>query len=206
MASHFFGYLSRMKYINRWSLMRNSRAENLCEHSLEVAVVAHALAVLSTERLGREVDAGRLALYALYHDCSEILTGDLPTPVKYQNPEIREAYKRLESLAGGRLVAMLPEDLRESYRPYFQPPADTYERRLLAAADKISALIKCVQEEKTGNREFTRAKQTLLEAVHAMKLPAAEMFLAEFLPAYSLTLDELDETPPNQGIHTKTEK
>ncbi len=190
----FYAMLSRMKYIERWSLMRNTREENICEHSHEVAVLAHSLALLHNRRYGGHADPGRCALLALYHDAPEILTGDLPTPVKYDNPAIRDAYRQVESVATDRLLSMLPADLREDYAPLLRESEGTEEeRRLVKAADKLSALIKCVEELKQGNREFARARAATEQAVRAMKLPAADCFLDEFLPAYELTLDELGE-------------
>ena len=189
MASPFYAMLSRMKHIDRWALMRNIRRENLCEHSQDVAVIAHALAVLTNTRFGGSVDEGKCALIALYHDASEIITGDLPTPVKYDNPVIRDAYKQLESVACDKLISMLPEDLRECYRPYFNENGSE-EAKLVKAADKLAALIKCVEELSQGNSEFTQARKATEKAVRAMHVPAADCFLEEFLPAFSLTLDE----------------
>ncbi|MBS5479988.1 MAG: 5'-deoxynucleotidase [Clostridiales bacterium] len=189
MSRNFYAVLSRMKYIDRWALMRNTREENLCEHSYETAVLAHALATLTNRRFGGRVDVGRCVLLALYHDASEILTGDMPTPVKYYNPAIRDAYKQVEAVAADKLLSMLPEDLQDEYRPLFGETADM-EHRLVKAADKLSALIKCVEEERMGNREFAKARQATFDAVRALGLPAADCFLDEFLPAYELTLDE----------------
>ena len=189
MSRNFYAVLSRMKYIDRWALMRNTREENLCEHSYETAVLAHALATLTNRRFGGRVDVGRCVLLALYHDASEILTGDMPTPVKYYNPAIRDAYKQVEAVAADKLLSMLPEDLQDEYRPLFGETADM-EHRLVKAADKLSALIKCVEEERMGNREFAKARQATFDAVRAVGLPAADCFLDEFLPAYELTLDE----------------
>ena len=189
MSRNFYAVLSRMKYIDRWALMRNTREENLCEHSYETAVLAHALATLTNRRFGGRVDVGRCVLLALYHDASEILTGDMPTPVKYYNPAIRDAYKQVEAVAADKLLSMLPEDLQDEYRPLFGETADM-EHRLVKAADKLSALIKCVDEERMGNREFAKARQATFDAVRALGLPAADCFLDEFLPAYELTLDE----------------
>ena len=192
-SGRFFAMLSRMKYINRWGLMRNTRPENICEHSHEVAVIAHALALIKNRRFGGQADASRAALLALYHDASEILTGDLPTPVKYFNPDIKTAYKQVESVASRKLLSMLPDDLRGDYAPLLQPEETDAELwRIVKAADKISALIKCVEEEKAGNHEFTQAQQTLCAAIADMHLPEADCFLKEFLPAYQLTLDELE--------------
>ena len=189
MSRNFYAVLSRMKYIDRWALMRNTREENLCEHSYETAVLAHALATLTNRRFGGRVDVGRCVLLALYHDASEILTGDMPTPVKYYNPAIRDAYKQVEAVAADKLLSMLPEDLQDEYRPLFGETADM-EHRLVKAADKLSALIKCVEEERMGNREFAKARQATFDAVRALGLPAADCFLDEFLPAYELTLDD----------------
>ena len=189
MSRNFYAVLSRMKYIDRWALMRNTREENLCEHSYETAVLAHALATLTNRRFGGRVDVGRCVLLALYHDASEILTGDMPTPVKYYNPAIRDAYKQVEAVAADKLLSMLPEDLQDEYRPLIGETADM-EHRLVKAADKLSALIKCVEEERMGNREFAKARQATFDAVRALGLPAADCFLDEFLPAYELTLDE----------------
>lgn len=190
MSSNFYAVLSRMKYITRWSLMRNTQPENICEHSYEVAVIAHALALLTNRRFGGRVREDRCVLLALYHDATEILTGDLPTPVKYYNPAIRDAYRQVEEMAAEKLLSMLPEDLRDAYEPVLSACADEEEARIVKAADKLSALIKCVEESRHGNREFDQARIATEEAVRAMQLPAADCFLEEFLPAYALTLDE----------------
>ena len=191
MPKHFFAMLARMKYITRWGLMRNTRPENLSEHALEVAVLAHALALIGQKRLGLPLDPNRAATLALFHDAPEILTGDLPTPVKYADPAIKSAYKQVEREAAGRLLDMLPEDLREDYRPLLMPgPADAPLRPLIKAADKLSALIKCIEEERAGNLEFRKAKESTLAAIHALDCEPAEIFLREFIPSYTLTLDE----------------
>ena len=191
MSSSFFAVLSRMKYINRWALMRNTRQENVSEHSQDVAVLAHALAVLTNRRFGGQVDPGRCALLALYHDASEIFTGDMPTPIKYYNPALRDAYKQVEEVSARRLLAMLPADLRPEYEPLLLPGAEwAEEERIVKAADKLAALIKCVEETGQGNGEFARARASTEAAVQAMNLPAADCFLEEFLPSYALTLDE----------------
>ncbi|HCA28860.1 MAG TPA: 5'-deoxynucleotidase [Ruminococcaceae bacterium] len=193
MGFHFFAMVSRMKYITRWALMRNTRTENVSEHSHDVAVIAHALALLTNKRFGGKVDAGRCVLLALYHDMPEILTGDLPTPVKYYNPAIRDAYKQVERVSGEKLLSMLPNDLRDDYKPLLLPDDQTMEEnRLVRAADKIAALIKCIEEETQGNREFEKARRATEQAVLKMNLPAADCFLDEFLPSYELTLDEQD--------------
>jgi len=191
MTNQFYAMLSRMKYIHRWSLMRNTREENLCEHSYDVAMIAHALAVLTNTRFGGNVNEAQCVLLALYHDTSEIITGDLPTPVKYDNPTLRDAYKQLESVASQKLLSMLPEDLQPSYRAYFSEADDqNAEHIIVKAADKISALIKCIEELHQGNLDFVKAKVSTEKAIRAMGLPAADCFLDEFLPAFSLTLDE----------------
>ena len=195
MNNEFYAIISRMKYIDRWALMRNTEAENLMQHSYEVAVLAHALCVLGNTRCGMALNADRAAVLALYHDCSEILTGDMPTPVKYYSDEIRDAYKNVEHIATGKLLDMLPEDLRPAYADVLQPAAETEEEQLLArvvkAADKLSALIKCIEEQKAGNREFDKAYDATLRSIHALELEPAELFLKEFLEPYSLTLDQL---------------
>ncbi len=187
----FFAMLSRMKYIHRWGLMRNTRPENLTEHTLEVAMLAHALCVIGNSRLGGSTDAGQVVLYALYHDCGEIVTGDLPTPVKYHSQALHQAYRQLEQQASDRLLALLPDDLRPAYQPYLAPCEDPKIRQLVKAADKLSALIKCIDERQGGNREFTRAETAILRQLEALALPEVAVFLEECLPAYSLTLDEL---------------
>ncbi len=191
MKHHFFALVSRMKYIFRWPLMRNTRSENICEHSYEVAVVAHALALLHNKRFGGSVDVERCVLLAMYHDTTEILTGDLPTPVKYDNPVILQAYRSVEQAAAERLLEQLPADLQDEYRPLlWQADVDEQERRIVKAADKLSALIKCIEEVKQGNNEFKQAKKSVERAVRAMDLPAANCFLDEFVPSFALTLDE----------------
>lgn len=196
--SHFLAILSRMKYIERWSLMRSSRPENLSEHSLEVALIAHMLCVIGNARHGRALDAERAALVALYHDASEIITGDLPTPVKYHDGAIRDAYKAVERSAEERLLATLPDDLRPAIEDVLWPSAradedELYLRRLVKAADKVSALIKCVEEARSGNAEFSSAEESCRAAVDEMaaELPEVVDFLREFLPSYGSTLDEL---------------
>lgn len=189
MSYSFFAMISRMKHILRWGLMRNSAPENLSEHTLEVAYLTHALAALRAQRTGQPVDCGQAVLYALYHDCSEILTGDMPTPVKYRNPQLKAAYKAVEAEAADRLLERLPTELRPQFAPWFSP-SDEY-KLLVKAADKLSALIKCIQERKMGNTEFETAYASTLASLQAMALPEVEEFLTQFLPAYSLTLDEL---------------
>jgi len=188
--SNFFSMLFRMKYIDRWALMRNSRNETLTEHTLEVAVLAHALATLGNVRLGKAYSADRAAVLGLFHDAHEILTGDMPTPVKYQNFTIETAFKDVEKAANDTLVSMLPEDLQKIYEPLLQEE-DAELKPLVKAADKLSALIKCMEERKTGNQEFRIAEQSTREALEKMQLQEVNIFLEEFLPAFELTLDEM---------------
>lgn len=193
MTYSFYAMLSRMKHIYRWSLMRNTVKESIGEHTQETALLVHALALLHNRRFGGTADVSRCVLLALYHDVPEILTGDIPTPVKYNNPAIRDAYKDLETVAADKLLRLLPEDLREEYAPLLYEEGTEEERLLVKAADKLSALIKCEEELKMGNREFSVARDTLEQAVRAMHLPAADCFLEEFLPPYSWTLDEQEQ-------------
>ena len=190
MRSHFFAYLSRMRFIRRWALMRNSSPENVQEHSHQEAVLAHALAVIRNEKFGGSVDAGAVAVAALYHDATEILTGDMPTPIKYYNPEIRGAYKAVEAVAGDKLLAMLPQEFQETYRPIFQPEDETVER-LVKAADKLSAYIKCLEEVKAGNSEFREAAQQTKQALEGYDLPELRYFMETFLESFALSLDQL---------------
>ncbi len=189
---HFFAMLSRMKYINRWGLMRNTRSENLSEHSLETAIVAHALAVIGNEKFGRSRDPQRAAALALLHDAPEIITGDMPTPVKYHSEDIRKAYAEVENLAAERLVSLLPEELRPYYRELMtmSAPGDEELRPLIKAADRISAAIKCIEERLSGNQDFREAERSTLKLLRDMDLPEAKYFMEEFLPSYGLTLDE----------------
>ena len=187
----FFAYLSRMRYINRWGLMRNTFQENIQEHSHMVAVLAHALAVIRREVYGGEIDPGQAAVLALYHDAPEILTGDLPTPVKSFNPEIRDAYKAVEAVSARRLLALLPPERQQVYAPLLGEDAGGELHAIVKAADKLSAYIKCVEELKAGNHEFKQAAEQTLEALKASPLPEVGYFMEHFLPGFSLTLDEL---------------
>ncbi len=188
MQYHFFAMLSRMKNIYRWGLMRNTKQENLSEHSLEVAMIAHCLAVLRNKRFGGTVDPNAVATAAMFHDTSEIITGDMPTPIKYYNTEIKSVYKQIEAVADDRLLSLLPEDLRTEYAPLYAPDGET--QKLIKAADKLSALVKCVEELNMGNREFVAAERATRQAVRDMHLPEADVFLDEFMDSFSLTLDE----------------
>ncbi|MBO5411242.1 MAG: 5'-deoxynucleotidase [Clostridia bacterium] len=192
MKNGFFAMVSRMKYINRWALMRNEHGENLSEHSFEVAVIAHALAVIRNKHFGGNVNGERAALLGLYHDVPETLTGDMPTPVKYYSEEVRLAYKTVEDTACKSLVAMLPEELKDAFEPMLiYQPGDAELLKLVKAADKISALIKCIEEKKAGNSEFVKAAESTRRSIEKLALPEADYFVKEFLPAYELTLDEL---------------
>ena len=193
MHSHFFAYLNRMKYIRRWGLMRATQPENDMEHALQVALLAHGMALMARRNFGRDVDPEHVLALAVYHDAPEVMTGDLPTPVKYFDADIRQSYNRVEAEAARRLLATLPGDRAQALAPSFFE-ADPLVARIVKAADKLSALVKCVEELKMGNDDFARAKQAQLEALHAMEMPSVERFLQEFLPAYELTLDELN--PP----------
>ena len=180
-----------MRYINRWGLMRNTFQENIQEHSHMVAVLSHALAVIRRDVFGREADPGLAAMAALYHDAPEILTGDLPTPIKYYDPEIRDAYKKVEEFSAGKLLAMLPDQLRPAFSPLLREDYDADTKALVKAADKLSAHIKCLEELKAGNREFQQAARQTLEALKSYNLPEVDYFLEHFLPAFGMTLDEM---------------
>ncbi len=190
MNKSFFALVSRMKYISRWGLMRNSRTENIAEHSLEVAIITHLLCELRNRRFGGNIDVSRAVLAAVYHDVPEIITGDLPTPVKYYDPGIKSAYKRVEEAAVEKLLSTVPDDLREDYAEVFDSESDPETARLVKAADKLSALIKCIEERRSGNTDFAEAERQTLEAIKKMRLPEADAFIEEFLPSYNLTLDE----------------
>ena len=188
----FFAMMSRMKYIERWALMRNSRSENLSEHSLEVSMIAHALAVIGNTFLGKELDAKKAALLGIYHDATEIITGDMPTPIKYYNAQIKNTYKDIEKKASKTLLDMLPEEMQSSYRAVFEKQQeDAYLWKLVKAADKLSAYIKCVEEEQAGNREFIRAKEMTLNHIRSMGVEETTLFLEYFMDSYGKNLDEL---------------
>ncbi len=189
MNSHFYAMLFRMKYIDRWALMRNTRSENLSEHSLETAFIAHALCIIENKRFGGAVNAEKAAVLALFHDTPEIITGDLPTPVKYYSTEIKKAYDDMEQVAVKKLLDFLPEDLRPEFEEIYNEQ-DEHILKIVRAADKLSALIKCRDEIRMGNREFVLAEQAALKAIKGLELPAADVFIEEFLPSFSLSLDE----------------
>ena len=186
---HFFSIVSRMKYINRWGLMRNSKDENLSEHSLEVAIIAHALCLIKNKKFGGNLNPEKVAVLGLYHDVSEIFTGDLPTPVKYHNPEIYKSYKKVEVFAIKKILNLLPSYLYNDYKNILLTP-DQELYSIVKAADKISALIKCIEEENIGNNEFKSAKNRLLNNLHELNMPEVELFLKDFIPSYNLSLYE----------------
>lgn len=192
-VSHYFAYLARMKFIQRWGLMRNTRTENIQEHSLQVAMVAHALAVIARRRFGSGVDPERTALLAVYHDAEEVITGDVPTPIKYFNPQIATAVDGIEEVARRRLLEMLPEELRGEFEPlFFARACDAEAWALVKAADKICAFLKCLEEDKAGNREFTRAEQSIREELEGSERPEVRYFMDTFVQSFRLTLDELN--------------
>ncbi len=188
----FFAFLNRMKYIRRWSLMRSVREENIMEHSQQVAVIAHALALINIKILGGNVDVNKTVLLAQYHEVGEVITGDLPTPIKYFNPEIKNAYKDLEKHASEKILNMLPETLKSEYASYILPDTESYEYKLVKGADRLSAYLKCVEEVKAGNSEFKKAKSSIGQELKNSSIPEVIYYLKEFAPAFELTLDELD--------------
>lgn len=191
MSDNFFAYISRMRYIGRWSLMRNSMPENIQEHSHMVAVLAHALGVIRRDVLGEDCDPNECAAVALFHDCSEILTGDLPTPIKYHSAEISAAYKQVEELACDKLLDTLPAELRGAYEPLLTGEAQQRLHDIVKAADKLSAYIKCIEERKAGNNEFLSAEKQIRGILDESPLPELRYFMEHFIPAFELTLDEL---------------
>ena len=191
MSSGFFAILSRLKYINRWALMRNTQTENLSEHTLDTAFIAHALIVIDNKRFGGKLNPEHAAVLAMYHDVTEIMTGDMPTPVKYFNSDLKKAYKVAEKSAGEKLISYLPDDMQEEIGCYINPcEKDADYAPFIKAADRLSAIAKCIEERNTGNREFLSAEKAQIDALKAMNIPAANTFLEEFIPAYALTLDE----------------
>lgn len=187
---HFFAYMGRMRHILRWGLMRNTFPENDQEHALQAAMIAHALATLRNVRYGGNLDAGSIAMRAMYHDAGEVITGDLATPIKHFNPEVREAFDAMERMARGKLLSMLPEDLRPAYAPLLSAGEDE-EYRLVKAADRICAYLKCVEEIKAGNSEFAKAKEAIARDIRALPMPEVADFMREFAPSFGLSLDEL---------------
>jgi len=192
MKYNFFAYMARMKYIRRWGLMKSVTEENIAEHSAQVAQLAHALALICNKKFGGNLDADRICTMALYHETSEVMTGDLPTPIKYYNPEIRKSYKDIEHTANERLIAMLPEEFRADYRELIEVDTDSHEHMIIKAADKISAYVKCVEEMQSGNREFAMAQKALRKELEAyQRLPEVDWFCKTYLDTFSQTLDEM---------------
>ncbi len=190
--SHFFAYLSRMKFIRRWGLMHNTYPENVQEHSLRVAQIAHALALIRNRLYGGSVDPDRVAVLGLYHDAGEVLIGDLPSPIKYSNPEIHTAYREIESSAVEKLISMMPSELADDYREVLtEQNSEPAQLEIVKAADKICAYIKCLEEAVSGNREFSKAEEALRASVEKIELPEVKYFLKTFVPSFRLTLDEL---------------
>ena len=193
MSFNFFAYMARMKFIRRWGLMRSINEENIAEHSAQVAQLAHALALIKNKLFGGELNADRIATMALYHETSEVMTGDLPTPIKYYNDEIKRSYKEIEHIANERLIATLPPEFRADYRELIEVDADSYEHKLIKAADKIAAYVKCLEELKSGNREFAMAAETLLGEVEKFRfMPEVAYFCDTYLETFNLTLDEME--------------
>lgn len=190
---HFFAFLSRMKYINRWGLMRNTYTENIQEHSLQVAIIAHGLAVIRNTYFNGEINPERVAILAMFHDCNEIITGDMPTPIKYYNPQISKIYKDIEDISKEKIISMLPEEMSDEYYSlFFKNPDDIDCWKLVKAADRISAYIKCIEEVKAGNNEFIKASEAILETIEKIELEEVSYFMEKFLPSFNLSLDEID--------------
>lgn len=191
--SHFFAYLAKMKFIRRWGLMRNTRPENIQEHSLQVAMIAHGLAIIRNRVFGGRLDPQRTAVLALYHDVGEVITGDLPTPIKNFNPKIKLAYNEVEGVAKRKLFNMLPEELKSEYEPFFfRLDADEEHARLVKLADKICAYLKCLEELEAGNQEFSKAEKVIRLQLEDLDSPEVRYFMERFVPSFSLTLDELN--------------
>lgn len=192
--SHFYAMLSRMKYINRWGLMNNTKYENISEHSLQVAMLAHCLVLIHNKRFGGHLNPERAVLLAVFHDATEIITGDMPTPIKYFNPEIKNAYKSIENSAADKLISMLPQDFKDDFESIIKmnDENDAEIKKFVKAADRFSALIKCIDEMRMGNDEFRKAKETIEASIKKMNMPEAEVFENEFLPSFYLALDEQD--------------
>ena len=192
-TSHFFAMVGRMKYINRWGLMNNTNKENISEHSLQVAMFTHCMLLMHNQMFENKLNPDRGAVLAMYHDASEIITGDLPTPVKYFNPDIRDAYKKVETMAEDRLISLLPKSMQSYYTDILHcEEKDSELWKYVKAADKISAIAKCIEEMKIGNTEFSDAYNTLTKSVKDMNMPVADKFMQEFIPSFNLTLDKLE--------------
>ena len=192
MRFDFYAYMDRMKYIKRWQLMRSVREENIMEHSQQVAMLSHALVIIHNEVFGGNADVLKTILYAMYHETSEVRTGDLPTPVKYYDESIRASYKQLEKIANKKIAAMLPEEMKSSIAPYVLAEENDFEYRLVKAADRLSAYIKCLEESRSGNTEFSKARKAIEKDLQDLKMPEVEYFFAHFISSFELTLDELE--------------
>ncbi|MEZ8347349.1 5'-deoxynucleotidase [Vibrio splendidus] len=190
--SHFFAHIARMKLIQRWPLMRSISSENISEHSLQVAFVAHALALIKNKKFDGQLNPEHIALLGMYHDTSEVLTGDLPTPVKYYNPDIAQEYKKIEAAAEQRLLSMLPEEFRDDFAPFLiSGTASKEEQSIVKQADTICAYLKCLEELSAGNHEYEQAKRRLEETLEQRKSPEMDYFLTTFAPSFELSLDEI---------------
>lgn len=192
MPYNFYAFMDRMKYIKRWSLMRSVREENIMEHSQQVAFLAHALAVIENKVFGGSLDVEKCVLYAVYHECPEVLTGDLPTPIKYFNRSITGAYKDIESEACDRLLSALPKELEEELAPFVKPDTGSEEWKTVKAADRLSAYIKCLEERRCGNSEFEKAEKSIRDDIASRGMRSVDYFMENFIPAFTLTLDELE--------------
>ncbi len=192
MSYNFYAYMDRMKYIKRWQLMRSVREENIMEHTQQVALFAHALAIINNKVLGGTANAEKTVLYALYHECSEVMTGDLPTPIKYFNRSIQGAYKDLEEKATDKLLTALPKEFKRELETVAKPQTDSLEYKLMKAADRLAAYVKCLEELRSGNKEFLKAEKSIRDDLLSRNMPEVEYFFKNFIPAFNLTLDELD--------------
>ena len=192
MKYHFFAYMHRMKNIKRWNLMRNTREENVQEHSHAVSVIAHALCVINNSVFGGDVCERDVLAYAVYHEAGEVITGDLPTPIKYFNEDIKNSYKNIERFAEKTLVEMLPDEIKDSVGRYVYGNVDESVKKIVKAADRLCAYIKCLEEKKSGNSEFDKAALRTMESIKDMNMPEVDYFIEKFLPSYEMTLDELN--------------
>lgn len=192
MKYHFYAYMSRLKNIKRWNLMRNTREENVQEHSHSVVVIAHALCIIRNKVYGGNVDEKEVLAYATYHDANEVITGDLPTPIKYFSPEIKQSYRQIEHFANERLAGMLPPEIQSEIKPYLYGEVSPDVCKIVKAADKLSAYIKCQEEKKSGNTEFERASTSILKTISQLDMPEVAYFMEHFMPSFEMTLDELN--------------
>ena len=192
MRHDFYAYMDRMKYIKRWQLMRSTRDENIMEHSQSVAMLAHALVTIHNDVFGGNADVLKTVLYAMYHETSEVMTGDLPTPIKYYNKSIHGAYKELERSACEKIVATLPEEMRGGISPYILADEDSVEYKLVKAADRLAAYIKCAEEMRSGNTEFEKARKSIEDDLRSRKMPEVEYFFEHFVKSFGYSLDELE--------------